>query len=224
MKVLLVGIGRCGTNSLTDGFYKQGYHTIPEPFKIDDITYKSLPEEFHFAKWTTLKEKDFYSSTHKNLMVKTLVNQTPIEYHGKIDWQTFIIEFIKEFDKIIWLDRKNLDEHFLSIINLTYRANSNKDSKAWFKKWHIDDVPQSVIDEFKQHGVKEKLIYDKKILHDVIYKLGGNITWYEDLYGEDRDKSLEIIKSWDIPNLNCNKLNHHLHPSNRLRQFEKKIL
>lgn len=51
MKILLVGIGRCGTISLSNAFGKQKYHVIPEPFSMD-ITYTNVNEKkFQFGWW-----------------------------------------------------------------------------------------------------------------------------------------------------------------------------
>lgn len=229
MKILLVGIGRCGTISLSNAFGNQKYHVIPEPFSMD-TTYTNLNEKkFNFGWWNKNKEEqlDFFINKEKNIIVKTLVGQTPKQYHGFKNWQSFIFEFVKDFDKVLWIDRKNLDEHFLSIINLTYKVNNqlNEAVKPWYKKWHTSDIPLRVIDEFEKSGLREKLIHDKEILHETIKKLEGNIIWYEDLYGEDRNKSLEIINSWGIDNIDSKELNEYLHPSKRLKQtMEKQII
>jgi len=229
MKILLVGIGRCGTISLSNAFGNQKYHVIPEPFSMD-TTHTNLNEKkFNFGWWNRNKEEqlDFFINKEKNTIVKTLVGQTPREYHGFKNWQSFIVEFVKNFDKVLWIDRKNLDEHFLSIINLTYKVNNqlNEAVKPWYKKWHISEIPPKVIDDFEKSGLREKLIRDKEILHETIKKLEGSIIWYEDLYGEDRNKSLEIINSWGIDNIDSKELNEYLHPSKRLKQtIEKQII
>lgn len=229
MNILLVGIGRCGTISLSDAFYDQKYYVIPEPFNMDNTNTNVNEKKFQFGWWNKNKEEElnFLLSKEENTLVKTLVGQTPKQYHGFKSWQSFICEFVKNFDKVLWIDRKNLDEHFLSIVNLTYKVNNdlNKFVKPWYKKWHITDIPSRVIDEFEKNGVRKKLIEDKEILHETIKKLKGNIIWYEELYGEDRNKSLEIINSWGIDNIDSEKLNEYLHPSNRLKQnIEKQII
>ena len=59
---------------------------------------------------------------------------------------------------------------------------------------------------------------EKNIIREVSEKLNIEISFYEDLYGTDRNKSLEIIKSWDIPGLDNEKLNEYLHPRKKLRK------
>lgn len=226
MNILLVGIGRCGTISLSDAFYYQNYHVIAEPFNMDTTHTAIKEKKFQFGWWNRNKEQqlDFFLNKEKNTLVKTLVGQSPKQYHGVKNWQSFICEFVKNFDKVLWIDRKNLDEHFLSIINLTYKVNNelNEVVKPWYKKWHTSDIPLKVIEEFEKSGLREKLIQDKEILHATIEKLQGNIIWYEELYGEDRNKSLEIINSWGISNIDSEKLNKYLHPLNKLKQTTKR--
>ena len=49
------------------------------------------------------------------------------------------------------------------------------------------------------------------------------ITYYEDLYGEDRMESFEIINKWDL-DLDPFQLNEYLHPSNRYRITKKSTI
>lgn len=226
MNILIVGIGRCGTISLSNGLSNQNYHLIPEPFSMDTTNSFVSEKKFQFGWWNRNKETElnFFLNKERNTLVKTLVGQTPKHYHGFKNWQSFISEFVKNFDKVLWMDRKNLDEHFLSIVNLTYKVNTNLNDVVgpWYKRWYSSDIPPKVIDEFEKGGLKEKLIHDKKILHETIKNLKGDIIWYEELYGEDRNKSLEIINSWGIDNIDSEKLNDYLHPSNRLKQTTKR--
>jgi len=54
-------------------------------------------------------------------------------------------------------------------------------------------------------------------------KLNIDITWYEDLFGNDRKKSLDIIKSWNL-DLDSNQLNEDLHPKNKYLITSKTLL
>lgn len=226
MNILIIGIGRCGTNSLSNAFFNQNYYVTLEPFSMDSTNTLVSEKKFQFGWWNRNKETElnFFLNKEKNTLVKTLVGQTPKEYHGSNNWQSFICEFVKNFDKVIWMDRKNLDEHFLSVVNLTYKVNNDSSgvAKPWYKRWYTSDIPSGVIDEFEKNGVRKKLIQDKQLLHETIKKLNANIVWYEELYGEDRTKSLEIINSWEIDNIDSEKLNDYLHPSNRLKQNTKR--
>ena len=111
MKILLVGIGRCGTISLSNAFYNQNYHVIAEPFSMDTTGTNINKKKFQFGWWNRNKEEElnFFLNKEKNTLVKTLVGQSPKQYHGFKTWQSFICEFVKNFDKVLWIDRKNLD-------------------------------------------------------------------------------------------------------------------
>ncbi len=63
------------------------------------------------------------------------------------------------------------------------------------------------------------MIESKKLLKELSTILNIPITWYEDLYGEDRIKSLGIIQDWGISNIDSNLLNENLDPQFRYRQF-----
>ena len=52
-------------------------------------------------------------------------------------------------------------------------------------------------------------------------KLSIPMIYYEDLYGDDRNKSLEIIKSWKL-DIDNGKLNEILNPKFRYRQLKNK--
>ena len=205
MKILIVGVQRTGTGSLSNSFKKHGYKLLGEPFNE-----LNGPKKYPLIE---LKQQ-------KNIVVKTIVSQIPKEYSND-NWEEFILEFIKEFDKIIWLDRKDTEDHFLSKCHLIWRTIYKSNPHGWLQRYHISDIPIDFIQNYEHIGGKHQLIQHKEMLNNVVTKFNFNITWYEDLYGEDRNKSLEIIKSWNIPNLNYDELNKQLHPSNRLRQKEK---
>ena len=50
-----------------------------------------------------------------------------------------------------------------------------------------------------------------------------DITYYEDLFGKDRNKSLEIIKSFNL-DLDSEKLNEYLNPKYKYFQKNPKSL
>jgi len=200
MKILIVGVGRCGTTSLMNAFSAQNYFKISEPYN------RKIWKEI---KWNHPIEK---LNTEENIIVKTLIGQTPKSYNNS--WFNFIEDCIQYFNKVIWLDRKDIQSHYESVVNLWYRK---KTEQNLFDKWRMEDIPKDII---KQYDDSEFYIH-KKDFQETIDNLNQKVTWYEDLYGEDRNKSLDIIKSWNL-NIDANKMNQDLHPSKKLRQFEKK--
>ena len=137
-------------------------------------------------------------------------NQVPESYRK--DFDSFITFWSKEFDKVILLSRRNLQEHFESYINLRSRLNK----KDVHDSWYIDDIKPFYnrfdIEKFKLKTTAVDII-SKKLKIPIIY--------YEDLYGKDRKKSLKVIESLNL-NIDNSKLNDKLNPIFRYRQFTKR--
>ena len=96
------------------------------------------------------------------------------------------------------------------------------------KKWYEEDLTESVIaktlQSFKNRtGYEAKDVFEKekKQINVLSEQLNIPITYYEDLYGEDRLDSFEIINKWDL-DLDPFELNDYLHPKYRLKQPGKK--
>jgi len=130
----------------------------------------------------------------ENSIVKICPFQTPKEYGNHSDFLSFVKEYYLEFDKTILLTRKNKKEHLMS--------------------WH------SSISKTKKETEQ-----DLKIYIDVMYEISNYVniplTFYEDLYGEDREKSLSIIKNWNLP-FKSNRINEYLHPKYRYKKIVNK--
>jgi hypothetical protein len=86
-------------------------------------------------------------------------------------------------------------------------------------KYNYKEIPSEYINNFLQKNKQIDLIESKELIKELSTILNIPITWYEDLYGEDRQKSLEIIQEWNISNIDCTELNENLDPQFRYRQF-----
>lgn len=206
MKVLILGISRSGTNSLRNAFYNQGYHTIGEPFNQglkDDRDYLYPLKDFN------IQEK---------VCVKGLCNQSPINI--ELNSLEFNKKFINDFDKVILLDRKNIEEHKESFLHLEWRISNNQ---AVNQKWTSSIIPESFRRNFEDRNEYQKLFNQKEELKEIADFSNIPITYYEDIYGEDRTRSLEVIKSWGI-DLDYDKFNEDLNPKYKLRQFRESII
>ena len=198
MKILILGTGRSGTTSLLNAIGNQGYHTISEPYNSDIRTFKTSYEY-------PLKELEIT----KNLVVKCVPYEKPISY--KENWITFMKEFSSYFDTTIFLDRKNFEEHYLSVINLWYKRYTKQNV---MDSWTESSIPKDFIAGCNAADGQQKLHNDKNLLHEYKDAVTGNITWYEDLYGQSRETSLNIIKSWNL-DLNTEQLHNDLDPKYR---------
>lgn len=211
-KILILGQPRSGTSSLLDGISLQNYLRISEPFNpnLVDRGYKY-----------PLKQLE----THDRVVVKLISLQEHIPIESK-DIVEFYLNFSNLFDKIILLKRNNSKEHFESLLNLYWHLKRKKESPTLnfpssHKKYMFNDTLK--YDSSLVNSVK----IDQKETEDNINKISEKLniqsTSYEDLYGEDRNKSFEIIKNWDL-DLDPFGLNEYLHPKNRYRQFKNKHL
>jgi len=203
MKILIIGIARSGTTSLLNGISDQGYIKIYEPY-------------LH------LNHNKKFTLSDDTIVLKTIFGQLPKNY--KKEWKEFIKELIPKFDKIIWLDRKNMTEHCESFINMHYRDSLQSPSfKEMFKKWKMEQIPKSFNTDTYNKTIYNALEKEKQSFKELVDELNCKITWYEDLYGKDRIRSLETINKWNLE-LNPFDLNEYLNPKNKYRQYTKSSL
>ena len=221
MKVLILGIGRSGTSSLMNGIAEQFDVRVSEPFY-----HRPIFKEFKEFKWPlkVLEDKG-------NVVIKCLINQTPLHLNVNTDeeMQGFYVDWSKEFDKVILLSRKNIQEHWESWLNLMYRfyqvhkepwpgdrTKEPKFVKNSHDKWHWETIPQDFID--LQSPIRYKFDQHHESIKVISEQLNIPITYYEDLYGEDRIESFEIINKWEL-DLDPFELNDYLHPRSKYRQY-----
>ena len=211
MNILIIGCVRTGTTSLMKGIGEQNYNIISEPFNRkyrDELIY---PIDFSF---------------HENKCIKTLTYQRPYEY-DEYDIIYFYKKFIKNFDRIILLDRYNFEEHWISSVNLYWKSRLKEEKKLtrWptHDRWYRDDLTKDIIEECKTGWWYDYFIQQKNQINKISKEFNINITYYEDLFGDDRNKSLEIIKGFNLA-LNSEKLNEHLNPKYKYLQKNPKSL
>jgi hypothetical protein len=212
MKVLILGLPRSGTTSLIRGIKDQGYTAIIEPFNdgLQNATEREYPL------------KDFHK--HKNLVVKNTTYQKPRSFtEQNRSWKDFNMEFMPLFDKFIFLDRRIYSDHFKSIVNLWYRVTEDETT---MQAWSDEDVPKEFTNGFIAGGGAGKIHKEKEDFRALLSKFGfgNNITYYEDLYGSDREKSLSVIESWGLKDIDSVRLNQYLHPSKKLYRGTKKAV
>lgn len=219
--LLVLGVGRSGTSSLGKGLAEQIGRYIPEPWR---------PKHPEYEKNSNVFFKNLENET--NIVVKTLLIQKPI-FYSESKLLDFFIELIDKFgiNNTILIGRKNLQEHIVSQINLQYRVDlkhqyQNRVTAQQFhlnkhsidNSWRIDDIP---ISYFEDKKLRSKILTELEIQNDNLFKVSEifkkEIVWYEELYGENRNLSLDIIKSWKFDNIeiNCKQLNNYLNPKYR---------
>ena len=200
MKILIISPPRAGSTSLLDN--------------ISVLTkYQSIFEPYNNGLSNQLFRSEYPLLLPENCIVKMISYQVPKEYGKPSYFFNFILSIYKEYDKIILLNRKNLQEHFESYVNLRIRNDKNLDVYVpWFKENIEENIIKYNIEDFKPY---------RNIIDEISNELKIPIVYYEDLYGKDRKKSLEIIKSWNL-GINDNELNELLHPKFKYRKSDKK--
>ena len=205
MRILIIGPPRTGTTSLCRNLGKiLDYQVFSELYNYD-IRYRN---------GQTINEYPLYLP--EKCIVKSITFQTPKEFGEPFMYTRFINEYKTQFNRIILLSRKNKEEHLESFINLKYRL---KKGISAHEPWNSDDLTNF------EHDIRYEK--DLKPHIDIISKLekilNTPITYYEDLYGSDRDVSLSIIKSWNIK-LKSEELNEYLNPKFRYKKIKKFII
>jgi hypothetical protein len=200
MKILIISPPRCGSTSLLDNISAlANCEKMFEPYRnnISDGIF----------------ENEYPLLLPQNCVVKMIPYQVPKKYGKPSDFFNFILSIYKEYDKIILLNRKNLQDHFESFVNLRIRMDKKLNVYVpWFK----EDIEKKII----EYNIEQLKPY-RNIIDEISNELKIPIIYYEDLYGENRTKSLEIIKSWNL-GIDNNKLNELLHPKFKYRKSGKK--
>jgi len=210
-KILILGVGRSGTTNLLRGLgHCLSYKKYGEPFN-------KHREPIH-----TIKEV----LSHKDVIVKTLIDQMDYEHwvNFKGDIEDFFkktidfnLNFLKNFDHVILLDRKNQKENIES--REYQRTYGNR--HTWHTPYFIDPSPFKNDKLYKI--IKDTVTYGGKSIETVSKQINIPITWYEDLYSGDKNKIKPIIDSWGLE-IEIEKLYPYLDPSKRYRKSKKSDL
>ena len=219
MKILILALPRTGSSSLLRKIHKQNYIGFFEPYGLPAKKLYNNPYPL-----TQLFE-------NKKIVVKQMVCDIPNEkdfpveffphpYTNPTLYVSQQLDFTKYFDKIILLDRKNITEHLESFIHVKYKMENNQSAHS---NWYKTDLPKKWRDDFIRENRHSVFYTMKSEMLLLSKKLNIDITWYEDLFGNDRNKSLEIIKSWNL-DLDSNQLNEDLHPRNKYLIESKSVL
>jgi|TARA_R100000231_G_scaffold56864_1_gene47090 hypothetical protein len=227
MKVLIIGSPRSGTTSLLKGIAKQGYFSNGEPYNYNIGPHKvnnKYPLE-------GLDE-------HKNVIIKTIGYQVPNEKKGTnpVD---FGIEFCSHFDKVILLDRLIWNTHWDGYVNLFKTLKQKWDynesiglpintpqPKRWdtHGKWVFDSLTKEDYDWAIEKGLDKELKEEKEIIAGISEGTNIPITYYENLYGEDRMEAFDIINKWGLDDIDPFELLDYLDPSKKYRKESKDLI
>lgn len=165
MKVLIISLPRTGsTRLLTDISKKHNITPIFEPYNIMFL------------------DKLLYHSNMRDVAVKTVIGQAPalIKYKVKsVEYFTqylkWLYEFIKDFDEIILLSRRDLVACIESTSFLMY--NIKRVGFNSYTSYYYKSPPNEIYLNYE----KEIMVYDK-IINKISTDLNIPIIYYEDIY------------------------------------------
>ena len=186
MKILIFGLPRCGTTSLHNFIIEslpKNYNVKYEPFKrVTDVNFG----ENCIVK-TVLTDEE-----HDPIILKN--GETLLEHSFRI---------IKEFDKVIYLKRKNIDNIKKSFSNFHRLKNSKEVS---------DLIAEVKINEWNE--IFDNVTKDKKIYY------------YEDIF--THEPKIDILEICDYLNItfNVDLFNKILHIKNRdiVKKYNKTFI
>lgn len=208
--ILIIGTQRSGTNSLARGLKSEVGLLEREPWNYNSPLVRMAD---YSNDWTISPFDLNRINADTPIIVKTQSFQKPISYpKSAVDFNQVLAERFEK-SRIIIIVRKNFDEHIVSYTNLRYKAYLHGYWTGLAEiPWEQKDIPQSYWDNVEeQKSIFNDLKEQRDMLFEIADKLNIGITWYEDLYGDDRDLSLKVIKSWSL-NIDEVLLNDKLHP------------
>ena len=128
-----------------------------------------------------------------NIVVKTLINQAPINHYEKI---------ISTFDKVVLLSRvriREMAESLIGSLQLGARHNHNPEFKAWEQPYEYHNT------DYKELERKIQFYrYQKKVLVEFSNNVNIPIDYYEDIYINRiglHDKDIKLDEKYLNPSM-----------------------
>lgn len=207
-RILIIGNYRSGTTQLMLG--------LADIFNLLDFREP-------FAERSDIIKKRNSHITYRNhelvdrMVTKTLMQQIPTNWVGT-DFE-FLDNLRKDYDKVILLSRKNVEDRLNSYLN-----------SILTNKWH----DKYVDDEDKLIKLEKKILienidktyYTDKRINEYSLHSGINLTWYEDLYNQDKSHSYNTVFSWNLSdNMDWfdNLWKNYISPNHKYRMDFKKL-
>jgi hypothetical protein len=180
MKVLILGSGRCGTSRL--GWCLKEHYNIPftsEPFNWDYQKTSRQTEEYVVPDNHVIKCLPCYQQ-YIDPELKTLTHEEDAK--ERTFW---FMDLSLKFDKVILMTRRDLSQRLLSVLH------AHKHGTWWdkytFKPISITEDDKPLIDDF---------LYTEKVINTISQQLAIPMTYMEDLYTKDIEKSKETWLSF----------------------------
>jgi len=169
----------------------------------ESLNFNKIGEPFNSYLWKTLPNIET-----DNTVIKTFIDQTP-DGTNPIEFYT---SFVKEFDKVILVSRKNIIE---AVESYSYHIQ-NSTKEGWVKPYYYDD--NTNIDKYYDWF----LSMETQII-ELSKNLDIEIDWYEDIFSGDVNTLTKFLKKHQL-NVNLDIFMKFINPKNRYRQFKPIII
>lgn len=201
MKICILATGRCGSSSL--------FNCIKEHLN-DEYLFLEEP----FDRYKTSKLGFTIDNNSSNVLIKTLVGQTPqLDKKSVIKFYDWIFQ---TFDKVILLDRKNKKEQTESFAYHTENKTKNKhNNKRYYYLNHIS------VDKIKEWNLN--LDTASQFLETQSTDKNSKIYYYEDIF-VNKDKSVinEIFDYLELKQIKESIDNWIISDDKKVRTMEKR--
>lgn len=184
-RVIIVAMYRTGSTTLVKGLNRV-------------LKVRHLPEPWNFNLHHGSKFADAKNVIGHRL-VKTLIWQLP---PGESDMIRFYSDFVKHYDNVIILGRKNRKELAESWHRAALTGN-------WHWSYYLEENHSLEVDYPKHSYCCDKL-------EELSEKLQIPITWYEDLYSGNLDLIQKCIDQWGL-NITAEQLFKYVDPKFKYR-------
>tara|TARA_B100002019_G_C21088589_1_gene507420 strand:- start:20 stop:610 length:591 start_codon:yes stop_codon:yes gene_type:complete len=192
VRTVIVAMYRTGSTNLVRGLR-------------DILRIRHLPEPWNFDLYSESKYTDVKNVIGHGL-VKTLIWQLP---PGESDMIRFYSDFVKHYDNVILLGRKNRKEIAESWHKASLTGN-------WYWSYYLEENHSLEIDTPQHYFYCDKL-------EELSEKLQIPITWYEDLYSGNLDLIQKCIDQWGLK-ITAEQLFKYVDPKFKYRLKEPKSL
>lgn len=203
MKILILSSGRAGSTSLYKGL-KKGINSSKGYFEVFAPSYPTYISDSGSLKKHIKKLNKTFSD--RVVIEKNLVFQPePLFPDSSVK---FYCNYLTNFDKVILLVRKDVEEIGKSFA----QARLNK---TWHKKYTLNNkLPKDLI---------SNQINLAKQYNNVLFQISKQtkipITYYNDLFSNNKDYINDFLKIYNIKVDNIDVLYKALNPNNRYRQL-----
>ena len=178
MKTLIISLPRTGSTALLD--------LIGDPLNLIkfDEPFNPGKREITLNRYLNVLKKE------ENIVSKDILfyrpKSVPFSKYG--EWLEL---YVKDFDNLIFLSRKNESEHIESYVNLMYQnkryfGNIQPDTIPWHKPYRYEDIPKSEVESIKQDSQFHNFIKSREQIKDIAKKYGKELLWYEDIFYNEK--------------------------------------